>query len=108
MIHYTCDRCKRTINTIDQPRYVVQIEIQSVVDDPLDDHEVEIEREPDEDIDHLSELHQSLEGMVELPDEASAASNHRGRYDLCCNCHDQFMKNPLGRDAMAGIGFSNN
>ena len=108
VIHYTCDRCKRTINTIDQPRYVVQIEIQSVVDDPLDDHIVDIEKEAEEDIDHLSELHQSLEGMVDLPDEVATQAHHRGRYDLCCDCHCQFLKNPLGRDAMAAIGFSNN
>lgn len=108
VIHYTCDRCKRTINTVDQPRYVVQIEIQSAVDDPLDDHPLGIDQEVEEDVDYLSELHQSLEGMSELPDEVADPSHHRGRYDLCCDCHRQFLKNPLGRDAMAAIGFSNN
>ncbi len=102
MIHYTCDRCKRSINTIDQPRYVVQIEIQSVVDAP----EIEV----DEEVDYLNELHQSLEGMADLADDLAteSESHHQGRYDLCLDCHRQFLKNPLGCDAMATLGFSNN
>ena len=34
MIHYTCDRCKRQIDTADQTRYVVQIDIQSSAEEP--------------------------------------------------------------------------
>ena len=78
----------------------MQIEIQSVVEDA--------EMEVEDDIDYLSELHQSLEGMSDLPDEVEGDSNHHGSYDLCCDCHRQFLKNPLGRDAMATLGFSNN
>ena len=101
-IHYICDRCKRQINTVDQTRYVVQIEIQSAAETPqgaLDD----------DDIDQLAELHQVLEGMAE--DDLHGGlqdTSHRGRYDLCPECHRQFLKNPLGRDATLALGFSNN
>ena len=100
MIHYICDRCKRQINTANQTRYVIQIDIQSAVDHS----QVELE----EDIDHLAELHQMLEGMNhEALDDETQASHH-GQYDLCPECHRQFLKNPLGRDSMLAIGFSNN
>ncbi|TWT52599.1 hypothetical protein Pla22_02230 [Rubripirellula amarantea] len=100
MIHYICDRCKRQINTNEQPRYVVQIEIHSMAD--------EVTLDIDDDIDQLSELHQALEGLAcdHLDDEPEL--DHRGSYDLCADCHRQFLRNPLGRDAVAAFGFSNN
>lgn len=103
MIHYTCDRCKRQINTADQTRYVIQIDIQSAAEEPCS--------EVEDDIDQLTELHQMLEGMadehIDTQDNESESS-HRGRYDLCPECHRQFLKNPLGRDAVLALGFSNN
>ncbi|MDG2220110.1 MAG: hypothetical protein P8L85_01940 [Rubripirellula sp.] len=100
MIHYICDRCKRQINTADQTRYVIQIDIQSAVDNS----QVAME----EDIDHLAELHQMLEGMHQETLDQEAQSSHHGQYDLCPECHRQFLKNPLGRDSMLALGFSNN
>lgn len=102
MIHYTCDRCKRQINTEDQTRYVVQIEIQSAAEVPVGQW--------DDDIDQLTELHQLLEGIVDedLHCDAEGSASHRGRYDLCPQCHRQFLKNPLGRDTMLALGFSDN
>lgn len=101
MIHYTCDRCKRQINTTDQTRYIVQIDIQTAAGEP--------EAEFEDDIDHLNELHQILEGMHDVPaHEQDVDSCHHGRYDLCPECHRQFLKNPLGRDAVLTLGFSNN
>ena len=102
MIHYTCDRCKRQINTADQTRYVIQIDIQSAADAPKADFE--------DDIDQLTELHQMLEGMNDptIEEDDHVESSHHGRYDLCPECHRQFLKNPLGRDAVLALGFSNN
>lgn len=101
MINYTCDRCKRQINIADQTRYIVQIDIQTAADHARDEFE--------DDVDHLAELHQMLEGIgePEMDGESSEASHH-GRYDLCPDCHRQFMKNPLGRDAVLALGFSKN
>jgi hypothetical protein len=101
MIHYTCDRCKRQINTVDQTRYVVQIDIQTACD--------QLKAEPPDDIDQLSELHLMLEGLTDPGiDDDDPESSHHGRYDLCPECHRQFLKNPLGRDAMLALGFSIN
>jgi hypothetical protein len=101
MIHYTCDRCKRQIDPTDQTRYVVHIDIQSAAEGPM--------IEAEDDIDQLTELHQILEGLgSDELDCDCPGSSHRGRYDLCPECHRQFLKNPLGRDAMLALGFSNN
>jgi hypothetical protein len=101
MIHYTCDRCKRRINVADQTRYVVQIDIQSAVETP----KVEL----DADIDQLTELHQMLEGLtVDAIEHDGGESSHHGRYDLCPECHRQFLQNPLGKEAVLALGFSNN
>ena len=101
MIHYTCDRCKRQIDIAEQTRYIVQIDIQTATDQPTDDMA--------DDVDHLTELHQMLEGITnEAMAEDDCESSHHGRYDLCPECHRQFMKNPLGRDAVLALGFSNN
>ncbi len=102
MIHYTCDRCKREIDMTCETRYTVQLEVQAARDSQ--------HAEFDDDIDHLTELHQILEGIAdeEELDYHSEESSLRGCYDLCPDCHRQFLKNPLGRDAMLAIGFSNN
>ncbi len=101
MIHYTCDRCKRNIDTTCQTRYVVKIEVQTALDESV--------MQCDDDVDHLSELHQVLEGLVddEIENDISEVSLS-GDYDLCPECHRQYLKNPLGRDAMLQLGFSNN
>ncbi|TWU32872.1 hypothetical protein [Novipirellula artificiosorum] len=101
MIHYTCDRCKREIDASCETRYTVQIEVQANGDSNRSDF--------DEDIDHLTELHQILEGIADDDfDFQLSEANHRGSYDLCPDCHRQFLKNPLGRDAVLALGFSNN
>ena len=100
MIHYTCDRCKRQIDTADQTRYIVQIDIQSSADEPS--YSIE------DDIDQLHELHQMLASMGNDADHEDGEHSHHGRYDLCPDCHRQLLKNPLGRDAALALGFSNN
>lgn len=103
MIHYICDRCKRQIDPADETRYLVQIDIQSTPDhSPVD---------LEDDIDHLTELHQMLEGNHDQPirdGDDLVESSHRGQYDLCPECYRQLLRNPLGRDSMLALGFSNN
>ena len=101
MIHYTCDRCKRPINTIDQTRHVVQIDIHCGGD--------ELDVRVEDDVDQLHELHQMLEGMSDSVDgPLDHGQNHHGQYDLCGECYRQLLNNPLGRDAALALGFSNN
>ena len=109
MIHYTCDRCKREIDTTQELRYVIKIETQAAACDALNDIDG-----IDDEIDQLAELHEALEGIadddLQVPDYDCdcQASNVGGRYDVCPECYQLFSKNPLGRDALLSLGFSNN
>ena len=101
MVHYTCDRCKRQIDTASQTRFIVKIEVQSA--------DQACFCEFDDDVDQLSELHQALENLHdEEVEDVTSETTHQGSYDLCPECHAHYLKNPLGRDAMLALGFSNN
>ena len=101
MIHYTCDRCKRTMNPASEVRYQVKIDVHAIGQSD--------ELSLSEDADSLSELHQLLDGLGEdeqtPSDEVTSFSTH---YDLCPRCYRQFSRNPLGRELAIAIGFSNN
>jgi ribosomal protein L44E len=102
MIHYTCDRCKKTINQSLEVRYQVKIDVQSIGEPD--------KGAPCEDVDSLSELHQLLDGLHDdeeqsMPEHALSFST---QYDLCPRCYRLFSSNPLGRELAIAIGFSNN
>ena len=103
MIHYTCDRCKRVLDPAEDLRYVVKMEVNAVME-PVD------AEQNDDDRDHLLEVHEILERADD--EEDPCVSDHvfrRRRYDLCPECHQKFMKNPLGREQHAAqLGFSQN
>ena len=44
MIHYSCDRCKRVLDSQQDLRYTLRIEIEAVMD-PINEEELEIARE---------------------------------------------------------------
>ena len=102
MIHYTCDRCKRTLDRDEDLRYVVKVEIQAAMD-PVEHDEVEDDR------DHLLEIQEILE---RLEDEGSDAVGEdiyqRRRYDLCADCYRKFSRDPLGCEVASYFGFSDN
>ncbi len=101
MIHYTCDRCKCEINPDEELRYSINVEIKAVFETPT---------EPiDDATDHLLELSEMLE---RLDDQDNGSLNddvyQRRRYDMCCDCYQQYQKNPLGRETPLSLGFSAN
>ena len=102
MIHYSCDRCKRIIDSEEDLRYVVKLEVQAAME-PLEVDEFEDDR------DHLLEVQEILERLEDA--ESEAISNElyqRCRYDLCSECYRDFIKNPVGYEARAQFGFSQN
>jgi hypothetical protein len=101
MIHYSCDRCRRTIDTNDELRFIVRIEVEAVMA-PLD------EELTDEDRDYLMEISESLEnGTMEEPLYADEM-HQRKQFDLCTDCHRKFRASPLGTDASKQLNFSEN
>ena len=99
MLHYSCDLCKRPLDSENDLRYVVKVEVYAAFD-PL---------EIDDDTDNLQEIHEILE---RLDDQASAEIGddvyQQLRFDLCPECRKRFLKNPLGRKAAEHFDFSNN
>lgn len=99
MIHYTCDRCRRTLATT-EVRYVLRLDVQGVCED---------EPAIGDDVDSLSELHQLLEGIqCEDHDGPDVLPAFESKFDLCPHCYQQFARNPLGREMAIAMGFSNN
>lgn len=96
MIHYSCDRCDRTINVHEEIRYVVRIEVQLAVGERGDDAFDEAS---------LEELEQILD-ECDLVDEESAISNEK-TFDLCADCYSEYIDNPLAIEGI-GISFSKN
>lgn len=102
MIHYSCDSCKRVLDPQNDLRYTVRVEIQAVMD-PLNDFE------SDDDRDHLMEIEEILERVDDEQCESIGADVYqKRRYDLCPECYRKFAQNPLGREAKASLGFSQN
>ncbi|MEN0109641.1 MAG: hypothetical protein AAF805_02855 [Planctomycetota bacterium] len=100
MIHFTCDGCGRPIDE-QQTRYVVRLEVYAAIDD--DTHAGN-----DED-DHLEEIEDLLE-RIDEEDGVPVADDRlyqQRRYDLCAQCRERLLRNPLGR-GVARTGFSNN
>jgi hypothetical protein len=101
MLHFSCDRCKRELDS-DDLRYVVKIEIHAAMD-PVSEDEIEDDR------DHLMEIEDILENSL---DEASDAIGNdiyqRRRFDMCPECYRKFVQNPLGRELKVSLGFSKN
>ncbi len=104
MIHFSCDRCKRTIDAEDELRYVVRIEVEAVMD-PMN------EQEALDDRDHLMEIDEILERVdaADCPEIGDDVYQKR-RFDLCPQCFRKFTQNPLGRErqASAPLGYSQN
>lgn len=101
MMHYSCDRCKRLIETDDELRYVVRLEIQAKFGDS--------ESSDYSDADHLLEIDEILERQEDELDPMIAEEDYtRKRFDLCGDCHAAFLKNPWGRETTKSVGFSDN
>ena len=101
MIHYSCDRCKRVLETQQDQRYVVRIEAQPVMEPPS-------LGEPEDDRDHLVEI-EDLLSATDLSDfDADEDLYRQHRFDLCHDCYRKFLRNPLGAEPVSHWGTSDN
>lgn len=107
MIHYTCDRCRRRIDTDSEVRYSVEIEMKAVFEDL--DYPNSGQPPLDDDADHLMELHEILERLDEDdPVPARTPDTRQCQFDLCSDCYKVYCKNPLAREVPVSIQFSEN
>ena len=99
MIHFTCDRCRESIDPEQDLRYVVRMEVQAAME-PMDCEE------PEDDRDHLLEIHEIIERLDD--EDVDSDIYHKKRFDLCCKCYRDFVKNPLGQREAIQVEFSEN
>src|SRR5258708_37254646 len=102
MIHFSCDRCKRVIDSELEMRYVVRMEIEAVMD-PIH------EEEPQDDRDHLLEIDEILERVDAAECDAIGDDIYqKRRYDLCPQGYRKVTANALAREKKVTLGFSHN
>jgi hypothetical protein len=102
MIHYTCDRCRKVIETEHEARFSVTIEIKSL--GHMDAHSEESDR------DHLMMIEDIIEQLDDSDIELEALGNaiRRRTYDLCHHCQEVFLQDPLFADTASQLDFSDN
>jgi hypothetical protein len=102
MIHHSCDLCKRLIDTEQDVRYVVKMEVYAALDPSLD--------ETDDERDGLAEVQDMLQRMEETGTEGVEEEEvyQQLKFDLCPECRKKFLKHPLGREAVKQFDFSQN
>lgn len=100
MIHYTCDRCQKRIDTDQATLYQVRIEVSSTLppEPQLDADEAQAAREFME----MDETIEDLDGSGSEATDPAALS-----FDLCPECFTRYYQDPLGLNA-AALGFSKN
>jgi hypothetical protein len=101
MIHFTCDCCKRRLDS-DNLRYVVKMEVYAAFD-PIVSDELEDDR------DHLHEIQEILACSENATDEQVGKDVYEQmRFDLCPECRKKFVMNPVRRELPKQFDFSQN
>ncbi|HEY4759749.1 MAG TPA: hypothetical protein VIH42_04140 [Thermoguttaceae bacterium] len=102
MIRYSCDLCKRDLDTEEDLRYVVKIEVYAAYNPTA-------VSEDEDDRDHLQEIQDILEHLEDVVDSQIGEEVYQQlRFDLCPECRKKFLQNPLGRETAKAFGFSSN
>jgi hypothetical protein len=98
MIHFSCDLCGKDIHPADDQRYVIQIETKAA-SDPAKITDADLD---EDNLEAVSEILRDL-------DEPQVEDVHRTfRFDLCCDCHKRFVRDPLGKEQEKKLFFSKN
>ncbi len=101
MLHFTCDLCGKELHEEDA-RFVVKIEAYAA-------HDPAEITEQDLDEDHMEAVAELLREMEENDGEVDLTDPHKTfRYDLCPCCHKKFLNDPLGREQVQKLNFSQN
>lgn len=102
MIHYTCDRCRKVIETEHETRYVLRIEVQATSQVDGFDQEGELVN-----LKAIEDIIEQLE-REESDEEISPEILTRREFDLCSKCYEAYVQNPLAIEPQTHLGFSNN
>ena len=99
MIHYTCDRCGRSLG---KERYQAHIEVAPM----YDPDEV---TEEDLNADHLQQIVEEISKLESTGDfEIEETGPRQMRFDFCRGCAQQFMKSPFQPKLPQRVTYSEN
>jgi hypothetical protein len=102
MVHFTCDLCGKDLTASGDSRFVVKISAYA----GFDPNQI---TEEDLDDDHLEAISELLRNQDGEPGSDPDLPTFKGfRFDLCPTCHGKFLKDPLGRDLIRSLDFSQN
>jgi hypothetical protein len=101
MVHVTCDNCGKELRP-GEGRYVVRIEV-FAAHDPAELTEADLDE------DHLEAVSELIRQMEESdePDSLEPTSRQM-RYDLCTDCRERYVRDPLSKEASQKFDFSEN
>src|SRR5208282_5924222 len=92
MTHYSCDLCGKPLVPGDDHRYVVKIEA-FPAQDPAEITDADLDQ------DHMEAVSQLLRDMEDnLVDEDTDRPYQNFRFDLCPECLERFVRDPLGKE----------
>jgi hypothetical protein len=103
MLHVTCDLCGKELQTGDDHFYVVKIEV-FTAHDPSEITEADLDEDH---MEAVSQLLREMDDEEEEPDLVEPNLKHF-RYDLCPECRNKFVRDPLGKDGAQKLHFSEN
>jgi hypothetical protein len=102
MLHVTCDLCGKKLRPAEDHHYVVKIEAYAA-HDPAEITEADLDE------DHMEAVSKILRDMEENPAEVQVAARYQHfRFDLCSECHQKFVRDPLGKEHAPKLHFSKN
>lgn len=102
MLHFSCDLCGQELHAGEDLRYVVKMEVYAAYD-PLEITEEDLDQ------DHMEEISKLLDQMENMDAQDLEDDVFKSfRFDLCPDCRAKFVKDPLGREALQRIDFSEN
>ena len=90
MVHYTCDLCGKELRAGAEARYILKIET-SAAQDPAELTAADLED------DHLEVIGAMLQEMEDGETADLPATNKKLQYDLCADCHQRYLRDPLGK-----------
>jgi len=102
MIHFTCDLCGKTLLAEEDTRYVVKIEVYAAYD-PMEICGDDLREDHDDEIQGLLAQMEDMDAE-DLEDQVFKTF----RFDLCPECHEAYLKDPLGLKARVRARFEHN
>ena len=103
MLHVTCDLCGKVLRPGDDQHFVVKVEV-FAAQDPAEITEEDLDEDH---MEAVSQLLREMEENLDNPDELDPA-HQSFRYDLCPQCREKFLRDPLGKEVAQKFDFSEN